>query len=139
MIIRPFQIEHALAMRVQPNQQLPQGEFLKALQSPAGEAYTGFVDERPIGCAGVMGIWPGRALAWALLSDEAGPHMRSLTRAIRFFLDSVPFRRVEMAVDAEFPAAIRWAAMLGFQLETPEPMQGYTPDGRACYQFARVK
>lgn len=139
MNLVPFDPAHALAMRVQPNQSLPRGEFLRALSTPAGEAYTGMVDGRPIGCAGVVEMWQGRALAWALLSEDAGPHMIAVTRAIRFFLGTVPFRRVEMAVDAEFPAAIRWAEMLGFERETPEPMRAYTPDGRACYQYARVK
>jgi hypothetical protein len=29
--------------------------------------------------------------------------------------------------------------MLGFRLETPEPMRAYRPDGRACFLYARVK
>lgn len=139
MILVPFDPVHALGMRVQPNQALPPDEFLRALATPAGEAYTGMVDGRPIGCAGVVELWKGRALAWALLAEDAGPHMVSVTRAIRFFLATVPYRRVEMAVDAEFPAAIRWAEMLGFKRETPEPMPAYLPNGRACYQYARVK
>ena len=42
-----------------------------------------------------------------------------------------------MAVDAAFPQAIRWACMLGFTCETPEPMRRYTPDGRDAYLFSR--
>jgi hypothetical protein len=53
-------------------------------------------------------------------------------------MDGLGFRRLEMAVDAEFTAGLRWARMLGFTCETPEPMKAYTPAGRACYQFARV-
>lgn len=93
----------------------------------------------PVACAGVVEMWPNRGHAWALLGDNAGPHMIAITRAIRAFLDALPLRRVEMAVDPDFPAALRWARMLGFECETPSPMRAYCPDGRGAYLFARVR
>lgn len=94
---------------------------------------------RPVAAAGIQEMWPGRGHAWALLGRDAGPHLLDVTRATRRALDCAPFRRVEITVDKDFHAAIRWAILLGFRLETPRPMRGYTPDGRACYLFARVK
>jgi hypothetical protein len=84
-------------------------------------------------------IWENRAYAWALLSRHAGPWMAAITRATRRGLKIAPFTRIEMAVDAEFPAAQRWAVMLGFHLETPDPMQRYMPTGRAAYLYAMVR
>ena len=89
-------------------------------------------------CAGLVEVWEGRAYAWAILSDNAGPYMLPLTREIRSKLAAAPFRRIEMAVDADFDAGARWAEMLGFRCETPAPMAAYLPNGRAAYLYARV-
>jgi hypothetical protein len=43
-----------------------------------------------------------------------------------------------MAVDAGFGAGCRWAELLGFSLETPEPMKKYLPNGRDAYLYART-
>ena len=109
-----------------------------ALAGAYGTAWSAFVDGVPIACAGVVEVWAGRAYAWALLADRAGPHLLWLTREIRFRLDSLALRRVEMAVDAGFGAGARWARMLGFVCETPEPARCYLPNGRDAWLFARV-
>lgn len=83
-------------------------------------------------------MWRGRAYAWALLAEDAGPHLLALTREIRSLISKTPFARIEMAVDADFPEARRWAVMLGFKLETPEPMAHYFTSGRAAYLYART-
>ncbi len=123
---------------VPQNQQRLPVEHAEALAAPKGNAYAALVDGQPVAAAGVVELWTGRAHAWALIGEDAGPHMLHITRATRSFLDRLPCRRVEMAVDAEFPQAIRWACMLGFTCETPEPMRRYTPDGRDAYLFARI-
>lgn len=137
--VAPFEAKHLSMMVPQPRQKLPPDEHREALESPFGYAWTGFVDDRPVACAGVVELWRDRGQAWALLDVTAGRHMMRITRAIRHQLDALPFRRIEMAVDVDFPEAIRWALLLGFNLETPQPMKAYTPDGRACYQFARIR
>lgn len=113
-------------------------EHPEAMTMAFGHAWTALDGEEPIACAGVVEVWQGRAYAWALLSEHAGRHMLALTREIRSRLSRLPFRRVEMAVDAGFDAGARWALMLGFRLETPEPMRGYLPHGRSAFLFARV-
>lgn len=138
MIVVPFEPSHALAMDVQPAQRM--SEFSpEALAAPAGDAWTGMVDGRPVACAGLVEVWAGRAYAWALLAAYAGPHMVSITRAIRCRLARSPYRRVEMAVDAGFSAGARWAELLGFERETPMPMRKYLPNGRDAWLYARTK
>ena len=121
----------------------PQGRQAAELElddsTPQGLAWTALVDARPICCAGLIEVWQGRAYAWALLSDSAGPHMLGLTREIRSRFLSQPFARIEMAVDADFEAGRRWAVLLGFKLETPEPMAKFLPSGRDAYLYARTR
>lgn len=109
----------------------------EALAMPYGLSWTALDGDEPICCAGVVEVWEGRAYAWALLSEYAGPHLLTLTRVIRSRLASLRYRRVEMAVDAGFDAGCRWAKMLGFRLETPAPMRGYLPNGRSAWLYAR--
>lgn len=131
--------ELLLSIEPQPMQRMTAEVEAIAYAAPFGTAWAALFDGRPVLAAGLVEFWPGRAYAWALLSADAGPLLLPLTRAIRSELDRVPCRRVEMAVDAEFPQAIRWAQLLGFECETPEPMRRYTPDGRSAYLFARVR
>lgn len=137
MNIVPLERDHLKAISVQPAQ-AAEYAHADALASPLGIGWAALVDGEPVACAGLVEVWEGRAYAWAILSDNAGPYMRALTREIRSRLDAAPFRRIEMAVDAEFEAGARWAEMLGFRCETPAPMAAYLPNGRAAYLYARV-
>ena len=103
-----------------------------------GTAWTAFAAGAPVCSAGLVEVWQGRAYAWALLSESAGRYMLPLTREIRSRLSASGFARVEMAVDADFDAGRRWAEMLGFTLETPQPMRNYLPNGRDAYLYART-
>jgi hypothetical protein len=43
-----------------------------------------------------------------------------------------------MAVDANFAQGRRWAELLGFNCETPQPMRHYLPNGHDAYLYARI-
>lgn len=135
MNIIAFSAEHIGQLNVQA-QQLHEVNA-EALSTPYGHAWTAIAGV-PIACAGVVELWAGRAYAWAILSQDAGPHLLRLTREIRSRLVELRFRRIEMAVDAGFVAGARWARLLGFVCETPNPMRGYLPGGRDAFLFARV-
>jgi hypothetical protein len=44
-----------------------------------------------------------------------------------------------MYAEAGNPRAERWAVLLGFHLETPEPMRAFLPDGKDAMLYAKVK
>lgn len=134
--IRPFMPGDLQGFRPQHHQAK---EFAADNSVPTGLAWTALVNARPICCAGITECWPGRGYAWALLSEDAGPHLLVLTREIRSRFDETPFARIEMAVDADFIAGCRWAVLLGFELETPKPMAKFLPSGRAAYLYARTR
>jgi hypothetical protein len=136
----PFKAEHLAAIHLQELQAhlsdwvtLEQGRALE--QSPG---YTAFVDGEPIGAAGVLWIWSGRAMAWAFIAKTTPQNFLKGRRAVKKFLDGCFIKRLEMTVDCEFPNAHRWAKMLGFEMEC-ERMKSYSPDGRDSALYVRLR
>lgn len=90
----------------------------------------------PIAIAGTVQQWPGRHMAWAYLPLSTGRHMLCLTRGVREKLAPLD-GRIEMTVRADFPAGIRWAKMLGFEIETPL-LRRFGPQGEDHIGFVRI-
>lgn len=137
-MIVPFEKKHLLGMLMQDNQKecIITDEIIETLL--LGDAYSAIYDDEVLACAGVLEISPGRALAWAYLSQNAGIKMIDIIKAIKRFLSIQTFRRIEMDVDCAFAQAHRMAKMLGFTLEA-ERRRNYTPDGRDCALYALVR
>lgn len=137
--VAPFVPAHLIGFEVQPSQRSSFELQPDAMSASFGDAWTALLDGKALSCGGFVELWPGRAYLWGLLSIHAGPHMLALTRIARFAIGLAPYRRVEMAADAAYPEAGRWAGLLGMQCETPEPMRSFLPGGRDAYLYARVK
>lgn len=139
MEIVPFKAEHIFALRLQAQQAHHHGvlnhEYAHALEA-CGGSYTAIVNGRPVACAGIVEQWAHRGLAWALIGEDAGRHFVAITKAVRRMLDIAHFHRIEMQVNCEFPQAIRWAQMLGFEVESK--MRLFTPDGRDAFMYVRL-
>lgn len=135
MDLVPFHVNHIDLIDIQPMQR---EEVRPGLSAPFGWAFTGIVDGLPVACGGLIDIWPGRAYAWALIGRDAGPWFVSIHRAVLDALRRSNCKRIEMAVDADFEEGKRWARLLGFRCETPEPMPAFLPTGRPAYLYARV-
>jgi hypothetical protein len=138
--VTPFKAEHLAVIKLQDMQAhlsnwvtLEQGRGLEEYPS-----YTAFVDGKPIGAAGVIHMWAGRAMAWAFISKVAPHIFLKGHRVVKRFLDGCHVRRIEMTVDCDFPEAHRWAKMLGFEMEC-ERMKFYSPDGRDCALYVRLR
>lgn len=143
MHVEAYRPEHLRTLELQEAQsyfvtQAQDETYAKALQI-AGNSFTALEGDRIIACAGCVEIWDNRAMAWALVSKDAGRHMLGVHRAVSGFLMAAKWRRVEAYVDVGFGAGMRWMDMLGFRLESPEPMRSFRPDGGDCYMFARTK
>ncbi|MFN8995161.1 MAG: hypothetical protein ACK5X3_16065 [Pseudomonadota bacterium] len=139
MEIVPYAREHLLALRVQPAQAdaAPWITPDYAASLEGGTSWTVLANCRPVFCGGSWELWPGRALVWAILSPEAGPHMARITRGVRRYLGLLPHRRVECYVDAGFEQGARWAAMLGFEREAT--LRAFLPNGNDAHIYARVR
>lgn len=92
-----------------------------------------------LGFGGIYTPWPGRAVLWAFVGANAGPHFVEIHRAVVRFLNTLPHRRIEATAQAGFAPSHRWLRMLGFHCETPDGMAAYTPDGQTHFQYARTR
>lgn len=90
-----------------------------------------------LGAAGIWVMENHRGLAWALISDTIGTDFIHFHKAVANFLDNLDIQRVEMAVETNFKQGVRWAKMLGFNLEGL--MHNYYPNGSDAYLFARTQ
>ena len=140
MIVVPFERWHLERMVIQQRQQGLEHLLTNDVYSVlvGCHSYSALEGEEVLACAGVREVAPGRAAAWAYISQDVGRRMRGVTRAVKGFLDLSQFRRIEMDVDCEFPQAHRWARMLGFEMEC-ERRRSFTPDGRDCALYAMVR
>lgn len=145
LTIVPFQPEHALAMAVQDEQaDAAQSMTLDQLKSLAKEpswSALGFDGEviacagvcdmahpaswdalRVMGKGGVTGVPRSALVGWALLSEDSGPYMTALTRAVRHMVwNGFAPARVILVRDG-FVAGERWAGLLGFRRSDASPI-----------------
>lgn len=136
----PFKAAHLAAIELQATQ-AHLSNWVTQAQGVALEeqnSYTALYDGVPIGAAGIIHQWTGRSLAWAFISNTGPQMFLPFHRAVKHFLDGCYVQRIEMTVDCDFPAAHRWARMLGFKMEA-ERMRHYSPDGRDCSLYARIR
>jgi len=101
-------------------------------------SFTAFCGNKCLGAAGIIRVTNRRAMAWAMLSREAGPHMMALTRKVKRALELHPCPRVEMTVLCDFEPGHRWARLLGMDLEAPR-MRGSSASGLDEALYARVR
>lgn len=90
-----------------------------------------------LGVAGIVDRTPGRGICWALFSDELLGRFGAVHRAAVRFIAGGRYRRLEMTVDPNHTAAVRWALRLGFVKEGR--MRSYAPDGRDIDLYAWVR
>lgn len=140
MMIVPFQAEHLEGLNLQPAQQSMR-DYLSSdyglMLEQAGQAFSAVTEERVLACAGVECVWSNRGVAWSLLGAIGPAELLHIHRQVAAFLEEQQLRRIEMTVDAGHAQGHRWALMLNFQFEGI--LRAYTPDGRDCHLYARIK
>lgn len=107
----------------------------------SNNAFSGFVNNELMICVGLAEYWQGRAHIWALFSKKAERNFVSVFRGMQKFLESRPYRRIEMDVplyDEFTEMAHRRAALLGFTLECPRAVH-YRPCGGDSALYAWIK
>lgn len=141
MIVVPFEAWHLNVLLLQKSQAMLQPmmsdeKYGKSLQD-GGSAFSAVVDGEIIAALGIIPQWEHRAIAWGLIGENASKHFIPISKAILRFLEITPYRRIETSVASDFDQGHRWARMLGFENEGT--MKAFTPDGRDCDLYARVK
>lgn len=140
MNVVPFEPEHLETLMLQPSQAHFYNFFDPAYGQAlveSGPCFTGIHNGEIIACSGVIKQWDNRAIAWALISENAGRQFVRIHKAVKRFLDTTDFNRVEAFVDAGFEEGHRWIQMLGFQREGY--MREFSPNGSDAVLYARIK
>lgn len=141
MDIDLFKASHAHALNLQPAQAAERQFFTAAHLAKLERlhSFTASVEGKPVMCFGWLELFPHRAVIWALLDKDAGAHMTALTRIGKRLVKTLPHRRIEAEVAAEFDAGRRWMDLIGLTCETPEPLRGYNAHGSDAYIYSKVK
>lgn len=126
--VASFRAEHARVMRIQSRQaawreSVPDAHF-RALESHP--SLTILDGDYPLIAGGVIQVWPGRKVAWAILAADIGHRMTTCTRITRRFLDSHLPGRLELDVERDHEEGHRFARLLGFEKETDRLRSFYT-------------
>lgn len=140
----PFQMYHLDAIRLQPGQrhlmaELRDPDYAEALAIP-GFAYTGMIEDKIVGCAGVLPLGHHRAMGWTLLTKIPPRAWVRMTRQVAVALERAHqegYRRIEATVLSSFVQAHRWVRVLGFEYEGN--MRSYGPDGSDHCLYARIR
>ena len=106
-----------------------------------GPAWAVWDGPRVLATGGLRIIWQGRALAWALIADDAPTkawpamvlHARRMLRQAKW----MGIHRIEAIVPHPWAPGERLVHLLGFQLEAI--MRRYGPDGADYATWSRVE
>jgi hypothetical protein len=137
----PFKSEHL--------QELLKEDFVAALRPYFTEEVTKLMENAPnifslemdgkvVCCGGAAMYWPGRAEIWMFYSSECKKNFLPVFRATKRWMESLPFQRLEAAIDVDNEFGRRQVELAGFQLEAPV-LRKYQPDGKSVSLYARVK
>ncbi len=104
-----------------------------------GCSFTGFAEDKIIGCAGILPLWDGVGHAWVVMGKDYKKHRIWIHKQVKsmFFKIAVGmgFQRVQANVQADFYDALRWIEALGFTCEST--LKRYGPDGKDHYMYVR--
>lgn len=105
----------------------------------SGLAFTGWRSGVCLGAAGIIKLpgWPHRGECWTLISDDAQPYLLPIVRFIRFMVQTVPEKRLDMLVRAGNPKGEKLAKLAGFEYEAT--LECYHPLGDDVHMYKRIK
>lgn len=137
--IKPYEPEHLSQIDFQSSQigllDNQNDDYAISLKN-AGPAYTAFVGDKIICCAGLSLMWDNRAIGWVKLSKDSGRNFVAIHKAVKLIIDSANCRRVEAYVASDFKQGKRWVKMLGMSYEGK--MKAFSPDGRDHNLYAII-
>ena len=102
----------------------------------SGIALSAWVSGRCIGAAGVLPRWKGRAEAWTLFSEDAGKYIWPCLAKMKYVLNNLDFKRVDMVVQKGNGSGHLIAKRLGFVIEMP--LEAWY-DGKDYFMYKRIK
>ena len=117
-------------------------DFLKFVDEMVvnGMSFSGIVNGEVIGSGGIVPVYKHMAEVWLLLSGKVYKNRLTTIRNILINMDKMQkqhqFVRLQAAVKASWPEAVRFASWMGFENEGL--MRKFGPDHEDYYRFAKV-
>lgn len=115
---------------------MKEAHIQKMVESPY--SYSWIVNDRAVGCGGVIEFWDDRGEAWAVLESGLKTEFLSIHRAVSRFFEMCPLNRIEATVLHSFKEGHRWMKALGFEVEAPL-LKSYFPNGADATLYAKVR
>ncbi|SOD41314.1 hypothetical protein [Nitrosovibrio sp. Nv4] len=137
----PFKAEHIARLNLQPAQEhLRPYIKIDELKSLEGDtAFTLLKEGKPVLCGGVTPLWEQRGLMWSFVGDDMTKRdFVEIHYLVKYYINTLEYKRLEMYVDVDFKNGHRWAKALGFEVEAP-CMAAFHPNGTASAMYSRVR
>ena len=108
--------------------------------STEGNAYTMFVNGKPVFSIGIVILWSGVAEGWVLASQNIFELKFLAAKTMKELTDDMckknKIKRLQTSVKADFKLGVRFATWLGLEIEGLK--KGYGPDGSDYYQLGKI-
>ena len=108
--------------------------------STKGNAYTMFMNDKPIFAIGIVILWDGVAEGWVLASQNIFEMKFLSAKTMKELTDDMckknKIKRLQTSVKADFKLGIRFATWLGLEIEGLKKQYG--PDGSDYYQLGKI-
>ena len=144
-IIKPFKQEHAdKIISYGMNDKLMELDASykdhRICLADKGNAYTLFIDNKPIVAGGIIVIWKGVAEGWVMANQNIYDVKLLACKEIKNRTDLLceknKIKRLQTSVKASFTTGVRFASWLGLKKEGL--MKNYGPDGSDYLRMAKI-
>jgi hypothetical protein len=102
-----------------------------------GDTFSAKHNNKLIGCAGIIEMWPGVAEAWAALTDDIRmcPFFlhRKTYRIMKELINRNKYHRLQANISLDNATAIKWIERLGFSYESTMKRFGADGSDHAMY------
>jgi len=108
--------------------------------SKPGQAFTYFLNGKPVFACGIVQLWDGVAEAWVLAGKNVFDIKILAAKTIKQLQDQTckkyKIKRLQTSVKADFKLGVRFATWLGLEIEGLK--KSYGPDGSDYYQLGKI-
>ena len=108
--------------------------------SVKGNAYTMFMDGKPVFAIGIVILWSGCAEGWVIASQNIFEMKFLAAKTMKELTDDMckknKIKRLQTSVKADFKLGVRFATWLGLEIEGLKKCYG--PDGSDFYQLGKI-
>jgi hypothetical protein len=108
--------------------------------STPGNAFTMFMDDKPVFAIGLVVLWKGVAEGWVMASQNIFEMKFLAAKSMKIITEELckknKIKRLQTSVKSEFKQGVRFATWLGMEVEGLKKQYG--PDGSDYYQLARI-